>query len=91
MGGRVKREGTYAYLWLIHVDIWQKPAQYCKAIILQFKKFTLKKLKEINPKHKQIKDNSLEALGKESSSIDKTGEREGLKSTQDSMALRMGF
>ena len=34
-GGRFKREGTYVYLWLIHVDVWQKPAQYCKAMILQ--------------------------------------------------------
>ena len=32
-----KREGTYVYLWLIHVDAWQKPTQHCKAIILQFK------------------------------------------------------
>ena len=24
-----------AYLWRIHVDGWQRPAQYCKAIILQ--------------------------------------------------------
>ena len=31
------REGTYVYLWLIHVDIWQKTTQYCKAIILQLK------------------------------------------------------
>ena len=23
------REGTYVYLWLIHVDVWQKPTQYC--------------------------------------------------------------
>ena len=37
MGGRCKREGTYVYLWLIHVDVWQKPTQYCKAIILQLK------------------------------------------------------
>ena len=29
---------TYVYLWLIHVDIWQKPTQHCKAIILQLKK-----------------------------------------------------
>ena len=29
VGGRFKREGTYVYLWLIHVDIWQKPTQYC--------------------------------------------------------------
>ena len=25
----------HKYLWLIHVDVWQKPSQYCKAIILQ--------------------------------------------------------
>ena len=25
------------YLWLIHVDVWKKPTQYCKAIILQLK------------------------------------------------------
>ena len=31
------REGTWVYLWLIHVDVWQKPIQYCKAIILQLK------------------------------------------------------
>ena len=30
-------EGIYVYLWLTHVDIWQKPTQYCKAIILQLK------------------------------------------------------
>ena len=35
--GRLKVEGTYIYLWLIHVDVWQKPTQYCKAIILQLK------------------------------------------------------
>ena len=28
-------DGTCVYLWLIHTDIWQKPMQYCKAIILQ--------------------------------------------------------
>ena len=37
MGRKFKREGTYVYLWLIHVDIWQKPSQYCKVIILQLK------------------------------------------------------
>ena len=35
--GGVKREGTYVYLWLIHVDVWRKPTQYRKAIILPFK------------------------------------------------------
>ena len=37
VGGRFKREGTYVYLWLIHVDVWQKPTQYCKVITLQLK------------------------------------------------------
>ena len=37
MGGRFKSEGTYVYLRLIHIDVWQKPTQYCKAIILQLK------------------------------------------------------
>ena len=34
-GGRFKREGTFVYLWSIHADVWQKPTQCCKAIILQ--------------------------------------------------------
>ena len=25
VGGRFKREGTYVYPWVIHVDVWQKP------------------------------------------------------------------
>ena len=37
MGGRFKREGTHIYLWLIHVDVWQRPTQYCEAIFLQLK------------------------------------------------------
>ena len=32
-----KREGTYIYPWLIPVDVWQKSAKFCKAIILQLK------------------------------------------------------
>jgi len=23
VGGRFKREGTYVYLWLVHVNVWQ--------------------------------------------------------------------
>ena len=38
-----KREGTCVYLWLIHVDVWQKLTQYCKAIILQLKIDKLRK------------------------------------------------
>ena len=35
-GGReVQRDGIYVYLWLIHVEVWQKATKFCKAIILQ--------------------------------------------------------
>ena len=37
IGGMFKWEGTCIKLWLIHVDVWEKPTQYCKAIILQLK------------------------------------------------------
>ena len=37
VGESLKTEQTYVYLWLIHVDVWQKPAQCCKLIILQLK------------------------------------------------------
>ena len=37
-GGReVHRAGIYVYLWLTHVNVWQKPTQYWKIIILQLK------------------------------------------------------
>ena len=39
-----KREGTYANLWLIHADVWQKPTQYCKVIIFQLKINTKEKM-----------------------------------------------
>ena len=43
-GGRFKK--TYMYLWLIHIVVWQKPTQYCKAITLQLNnKFFQKKKK----------------------------------------------
>ena len=29
--------GTHVHLWLIHVNLWQKPSQYCKVISLQLK------------------------------------------------------
>jgi hypothetical protein len=34
---------TYVYLWLIHVDIWQKPTQYCNFPLI--KNIFLKKVK----------------------------------------------
>ena len=38
-GGREAQErgDICIYLWLIHVDVWQKTTQYCEAIILQLK------------------------------------------------------
>ena len=45
MGGRFKMEGAYVYLWLIHVDVWQKTTKFCKAIILQLKMNKVKKIK----------------------------------------------
>ena len=52
MGGKFKREGTHVYLWLIDVDVWQKPTKFCKAIILQLKINKLKK------KHMETKQHS---------------------------------
>ena len=36
-GGGFRMGGTHEYLWLIHVDVWQKSSHYCKEIILQLK------------------------------------------------------
>ena len=36
-GRRFKRDEIYINLWLIHVDMWQKPTEYCNAVILQLK------------------------------------------------------
>ena len=37
-GGRgVQDHGTRVHLWLIHVNVWQKPPQGCKVISLQLK------------------------------------------------------
>ena len=35
--------GTHVHPWLIHVNVWQKPLQYCKVISLQFKWINFKK------------------------------------------------
>ena len=42
---RFKRKETYVYLWLVHADVWQKPTQHCKAIILQLNRTKLKQTK----------------------------------------------
>ena len=48
MGWEERREGelgwgTHVNPWLIHVNIWQKPLQYCKVISLQLIKINEKK------------------------------------------------
>ena len=35
MGGRFKKEGIHVYLWLVHGEVEQETAKFCKAIILQ--------------------------------------------------------
>ena len=43
MGGRFETEGICVYLWLIHGEVLQKTAKFCKAIIIQYKKKKKKK------------------------------------------------
>ena len=50
VGGRLNREGTYVYIWLINFVVQQKLAQHCEAIILQFKKRDREKKKKKNLK-----------------------------------------
>ena len=38
--------GTHVNPWLIHVNVWQKPLQYCKVISLQLVKINGKKKKK---------------------------------------------
>ena len=45
-GGKWERGsgwGTHVNPWLIHVNVWQKPLQYCKVISLQLIKINEKK------------------------------------------------
>ena len=42
MRGRLKREGKYVYIKLIHIVVEQKPIQFYKAIILQIKILKMK-------------------------------------------------
>ena len=40
--------GTHVHPWQIHINVWQKPLQYCKVISLQLKQINFK----INKIHK---------------------------------------
>jgi len=37
VGGGFRMGGTHVHLWLIFVNMWQKPPQYYKVISLQLK------------------------------------------------------
>ena len=37
LGLKLNIQKTHVHPWLIHVDVWQKPPQYCKVISLQLK------------------------------------------------------
>ena len=39
--------GRHVNPWLIHVNVWQKPLQYCKVISLQLIKINEKKKKKL--------------------------------------------
>ena len=43
--------GTPVYPWLIHVNVWHKPLQYCKVISLQLNKFKKYLLLLLGPYH----------------------------------------
>ena len=38
VGAGLRREGTQVCLWPFHVDVWQKPSQYCKVVVLPLAK-----------------------------------------------------
>ena len=46
-GGWGSGWGTHVNPWLIHVNVWQKPLQYCKVISLQLIKINGKKKRNL--------------------------------------------
>ena len=49
--------GTHVNPWLIHVNVWQKPLQYCKVICLQLIKINGKEKKnkvDVSTKKKKV-------------------------------------
>ena len=59
MGWGGRREGgsgwgTHANPWLIHVNVWQKPLQYCKVISLQLIKVNEKNNKKQKTKAREV-------------------------------------
>ena len=59
--------GTHVNPWLIHVNVWQKPLQYCKVISLQLIKINGGKSKNKNKKiklHNILKSRNISLLRK---------------------------
>ena len=61
MGWRGRREGgsgwgAHVNPWLIHVNVWQKPLQYCKVISLQLIKINGKKERKKRTKQRGRED-----------------------------------
>ena len=38
LGAGFRMEEAYVYLWLIHVDVWQKTSQYCNYLPIKMNK-----------------------------------------------------
>jgi len=77
-------EGTCVYLWLIHVDVWQKPTQQCKAIILQIKINNFLKIKYMITSKKNYKLPRERFKGEEAET---TNKRKYTPKTQDNQAI----
>ena len=57
VGGRLRREGTYARMELTQAVVQQKPAQLRKAVILQFKTLKFKnKSRTMQKKNKPYRE-----------------------------------
>ena len=83
MGGRFKREEIYVHIWLIYVNVWQKPTKFCKAIILKCKnKFKIKKKKEINCPRRHSADKARDFISKS------RGRQQKGKGTQEDCSFR---
>ena len=58
VGGGFKREGSYVYVWLIRIVLWQKTTQFCKTFILLLNinlKSNQKRLSAISLDHNDFK------------------------------------
>ena len=73
MGGKFRREGIYVYLCLIHVEVCQKTAKFCKAI-----SFNKKKIFLIDTPKKKKKKNACVHVTQEAGEEPVRGRREAL-------------